>query len=309
MVSSSEKLSDQDGRREGGSHPIIQEAPRLRPVLETIGFVIAPTTFLTGLLFYFGRVYTTARLSYFGMDPSVAELSTQEYLLRSVQPMFVPLGVMAVIGLVLVWTHSMLVSWMQAGQHSRILTALPVGLGISGIALVAIGVAGLLGYPLFGIDLLITPVSLTFGTVGLSYAVYLRRRLHGGSSFQPRWASLASMMLVSVLVIVNVFWAMGEWALGLGRGRAQELAAQLAYRAPGVVVYSKQPLSIDPATGVTSERVEGNGSPYKVRYRRLRLFLHSNDRYFLVPTDWSPSTGVVIVLPDSDATRIELTPP
>jgi hypothetical protein len=178
-----------------------------------------------------------------------------------------------------------------------------------GIVLVALGVAGLLGYPPFGIGLLITPVSLTFGTIGLSYAGYLRRRLHGRSSSQPRWVSLASMMLVSVLVIVNVFWAMGDWALGLGRGRAQELAAQLAYRAPGVVVYSKQPLGIDPATGVTSERVEGNGSPYKVRYRRLRLFLHSNDRYFLVPTDWSPSTGVVIVLPDSDATRIELTPP
>ncbi|MGH2707432.1 MAG: hypothetical protein ACRDJF_08440, partial [Actinomycetota bacterium] len=300
----------EEGRRPqmSGSRPTVLGAPQLRSTLETVGLVVAPTTLVTGLLFYFGRVYTTARLSYFGIEPSVVGFSMQEYLLRSIQPIFVPLGVLALIGLTLIWTHSILSRWTQGDPPRRALNALFLALGLGGLVLVAAGVAGLWGHPVFGIDLLITPVSFAFGTIGLSYAISLRRRMHKTRVSEPRWRSLASLTLVSVLVILSTFWAMGDWAAGLGRGRAQALADQLASRAPGVILYSTQSLSIDPATGVTMERIEEDGSPYRVRYRGLKLFLRSGGKYFLLPASWSPSTGVVIVLPDSDALRVEFTP-
>jgi hypothetical protein len=83
---------------------------------------------------------------YFGEDPSVVRFSTQEYLLRSIQPIFVPLGVMALIGPVVLWSHSTLTRWIKTAQHSRMLASLPVILRVSGIVFAGLGIAGL-GFP------------------------------------------------------------------------------------------------------------------------------------------------------------------
>ena len=53
--------------------------------------VIAPTTLITALFFYFGWAFTFERYRYFGVDQSVLSLSTKDYLLRSIIPAFEPL--------------------------------------------------------------------------------------------------------------------------------------------------------------------------------------------------------------------------
>ena len=47
-------------------------ADRARSAIQIVGLVIAPTTLVTALMFYFGWVQTNARSSYFGIDASQA---------------------------------------------------------------------------------------------------------------------------------------------------------------------------------------------------------------------------------------------
>ena len=77
-----------------------REAGRLRSALETLGLVIAPVTLLTSLLFYFGWARSNSTFLYFGLDPSVVGLSLQDYLLRSIGALFLPLGTLLLTALV-----------------------------------------------------------------------------------------------------------------------------------------------------------------------------------------------------------------
>ncbi len=286
-----------------------------RSPFEVASLIIAPTTLLTALLYYCGWVYTNAGLAYFRVDASVVELTTQDYLLRGIQPIFIPLVVVLAFALGALWAHSVLSRWMRTGRHLRLLAALTPGMALGGLALVGVGIAALLRHPIFGIDRLIPPVSLALGTLGLGYAVYLRKRLKpvrapGPELFPPGavWLSLASLVLVVLLIIISLFWAIGDYAQALGEGKAQETAAGLSDRS-GVVVYSKQPLDIDPGTGVAEEQLAGRTN-YRFRYSGLRLLLRAGRKYILLPANWSRwgPTASVITLPDNEDIRIEFTP-
>src|ERR687897_3440807 len=66
--------------------------------------IVTPVTLITALLFYFGYVSARSRYEYFGIDVDTIGLSTQDYVMRSPQPLLVPLLVLtlvAVAGLLL----------------------------------------------------------------------------------------------------------------------------------------------------------------------------------------------------------------
>ena len=60
--------------------------------------VIAPATVLGALLFYFGYVSSRAQFAYFGVDVDTIGLTTQDYVMRSPQPLLVPLLVLTLLG-------------------------------------------------------------------------------------------------------------------------------------------------------------------------------------------------------------------
>jgi len=66
---------------------------RLRDLLETATLVLAPTTVITALLFYFGWARTNALFGRLGIDQSALGFTVQDYLLRSVNSTFRPLSV------------------------------------------------------------------------------------------------------------------------------------------------------------------------------------------------------------------------
>ena len=53
--------------------------------------IVAPVTLISGLLFYFGYVSARSQYEYFGIDVDTIGLSTQDYVMRSPQPLLVPL--------------------------------------------------------------------------------------------------------------------------------------------------------------------------------------------------------------------------
>jgi hypothetical protein len=65
--------------------------------------VIAPVSVVSALLFYFGYVASRAQYEYFGVDVDVVGLGTQAYIMRSPQPLLVPLLVFTMLGAALLF--------------------------------------------------------------------------------------------------------------------------------------------------------------------------------------------------------------
>ena len=63
-----------------------------RKLLGLIAGIVAPATLLTALAYYFGWRRERAFAGYFGIDPSVLGFSTSDYILRSVDALFVPVS-------------------------------------------------------------------------------------------------------------------------------------------------------------------------------------------------------------------------
>ena len=64
---------------------------RLWPAISSAASVVAPLSLITALLFYFGYASSRAQYEYFGIDVDTIGLSTQDYVMRSPQPLLTPL--------------------------------------------------------------------------------------------------------------------------------------------------------------------------------------------------------------------------
>ena len=282
-------------------------------VVQVVTAIVAPTTVFTALLFYFGWIRTNALFQYFGVDATVLGFTTQDYLLRSTEALYVPLGTLLVVGLAGVWAHGQLEAWL-AGRRGGLprRTALAVGaLGVVGLALFARGVAGVAVPRLARDGFLVTPVCLGLGTILGAYAQWLWGRLRqpagrrGGVS-RPRWPGLVGLGLVAMLVVLSLFWATTDYARAYGRGRAVAYARDLAVR-PGVVVYSAERLFLQ-GPGVRELALPaGQPASYRYRYSGLRLLTEAHGRLFLLPAGWTTTDGAAIVLAGDGKLRVEFT--
>jgi hypothetical protein len=75
-------------------------------LLRSLGTVVAPTTALTAILYYFGWARARAQFIYFAVDQKELGLSTTDYLLRSIGGAFWPVILIFVVILVGLWMHS-----------------------------------------------------------------------------------------------------------------------------------------------------------------------------------------------------------
>jgi hypothetical protein len=267
--------------------------PRARNALELIGLVIAPTTLLTALAFYFGWTLTNARALYFGIDPSTLGYSTQDYLLRSGDALFVPLTAIVVAALAALAIHSVVGTGLRDRRFRTAILRGSLACGGAGAVLLALGIVALfrpLPYPTY---YLFAPLSSGLGAVLLAYAAFVRRG----------WLSPVTVGVVVSLVVLSMFWAASKYADALGRGRAEKLAQNLATR-PAVVVYAKQRLHL----GVSETPLDRRDSAYAFRYSGLRMLVRSGGTYFLLPDGWTKETGVAILLPDTEDVRLEFRP-
>ena len=152
------------------------------------------------------------------------------------------------------------------------------------------------------------------GFSAIAYAAYLRKMLRavgdiaGNGTHGPDRLATPKTVLVGAFITLSLFWALGDWADAAGRGRAIDLAQHLTEQQPGVVVYSKERLQIQ-APGVRMDDLADADSAYHFRYSGLTLLIYSGGKYFLVPSGWTPSNGVTIILPDGNGRRVEFTPP
>lgn len=276
-----------------------EEPAPLPRALQVIGTVVAPTTLLTALLFYFGLLYAVGYYRFFGVNFTVLDLPAQGFLTLSASTAVLPLGVGAAATLLALGLRRLPLHRLP----SRVEDAVLVGVAVIGAGLVGLAAAdALLGVALFSPTFWeARGLSLTVGVLLLVWADderHPRRRPYGVTVV--RWCA------VFVLVGIGLFWAVGSYAIRVGADGARGLATDLRCGAD-VVLYSEQSLNLA-TSGVREER--GPDGAYPFRYPGFKLVPQSGDQYLLVPSDWSPGTRPAVVLPRSDTLRLEfVTPP
>ncbi|GAB3399408.1 hypothetical protein GCM10027569_01330 [Flindersiella endophytica] len=267
-----------------------------------------PLTIATAALVYFGwaRVYVGTRI--LGLDATVFDLTTQDYVLGSVSTLWLPLLIVAAIGVGWLLLHERAVAAIQA-KHLTGLRLLVRGLTYGLVAFPLLGVAASRIWPAWGE--LVLPLSITVGILATTYGITMRRRISAALGTHNETATLASWhrplarVLIGLLITLTLFWELTNYAGVVGRGYAQQVVAGLPDRT-GVIVYAVKDLQLD-AAGIHETRFTEKASTYGYRYEGLRLLQKSGDKYFLLPAEWNFEEGKTIVLTDNDAIRLEFT--
>lgn len=299
----------------GGQPAVLEAAAAALPqVLKILGSVVAPTTLLTALLFYFGRLHVTGLFRYLGVQYTVLDLTVQDYLIRSADGLFQPLTVVAVLTLAALWAHRLLLGSRSAATAPHLLRVVAAACGGAGLVLVGVALVDSFGtvpgasrYPEIG------GVSLVIGVLLLAYAVRLvrllmaqRRPAHSRPQV-PAVLELAEWGVIFILVSVGLFWAVGSYAIAVGTGRGRQIETSLA-TTPDVVLYSARNLSLQ-APGVHAVVCQDPQAAYRYRYDGLKLVLQSGDQYLFLPAGWTHATGPALLVPRSDALRLEFSAP
>lgn len=273
-------------------------ATQIEKWLSIGGRIIAPATAVTTLLFYFGYVSSRAQYDYFGVDVDTVGLTTQDYVMRSPQPLLVPMLVLTLLSAALVAGHTAVRRRMSDSARYRLWFRRGVEMGI---ALVAIGVVLLFVYPLvsgWAYYPLVTPLIFAVGGALTGYGLTMLRRLTPepsgtGSDLQT---SRVVIVLVWVAVVAGIFWATATVAQWSGRGLGQEQARHLD-DLPSVILETKERLFL-PSDTVVEEQVLAKASDeqeFRYRYWNLRLLIQGDDSMFLVPDTWDADNTTLMV--------------
>lgn len=286
----------------GGPAGPAEASSAARSVGRALSVVVAPTSLVSGLLYYFGWAHAYWFYGYLGVDSTVLGFGTVDYLMRAIDALFVPMTVTAVAALVVLWGHSLLRARLAEGARPAVLRVLLPVLTAVGALLAGAGLWSAVAPTFLRDYLAAAPLCLGLGVAALVYALRLRRLLSPGAA---EFAPVLEWAVVFVLVGLSLFWATTDYAYAVGRSRARQLVQELpAY--PPVAVYSARSLSLN-VPGVTVTRCHDPQAAYQVRYDGFRLLPRSGDRYLLLPAHWTPATGVAVVLARTDAVRLEFT--
>jgi hypothetical protein len=144
------------------------------------------------------------------------------------------------------------------------------------------------------------PLALGAGVLLIVYRAQVRRRL--GLRTDPTEGRLPiERGAVALLLVVAVFWAASNYADVEGNRLAESFRASDLV---AVTVFSPQRLDLSGAQEQPIGAAPGSAL-YNYRYTGLRLMAHYGGHYFLVPPSWTPSSGALVMLADSDPVRLE----
>lgn len=284
------------------------------------GSVLAPAGAVTALLFYFGYASTRAKYEYFGVDVDTVGLDTRDFLMRSPQPLLVPLVLLAVLALLGLWMHLTIDGRIdrkpendtRARRHLDVVRRASVALMAVGAVVLLVGVLLVLVYPWvrdWSAYDMAAPVCLMLGVALVTYGRYVRDRLSADEATsttvdtRTRMVRIVIWVLCAVVVAGSAFWASSTLAEWSGRGQAVTLSARFP-ELPSVILDTKERLYVrDPVVQETVLPRE-DGQTFRYRYRSLRLLVEGADRMFLVPQDWSAS-GSTLVVPLDESVRVQ----
>ncbi|MGJ6965950.1 hypothetical protein ACSDR0_28985 [Streptosporangium sp. G11] len=265
-------------------------------------------TLITAVLVYFGAVRTNTTYRVFGVDPSVLGLSPQDYVFRSVDTVFEPVVWLLLAVVALMPLHHLLVSVLSG--RPAVARWVALGTALAGAFLCVAGVLGGTDLVRYSRLLPVIPMSIGLGVLLLGYASHLNG-LTVHWRFWPQAESpllrlVRRMAFVGLLFVLSL-WSSATYIHTYGRDMAIDLVAD-PRRLPGVVVYAPERLHIE-GPGIVESRLPQSAdkiSRYRYRYDGLRLLIHANNQYFLLPACWTANGQArAIALPDDRSVRVE----
>lgn len=273
--------------------------PRWKRAVDLLTAIGPPLTIATALLVYFGWARTDAQSKTMGLDVSLFGYTVQDFVLRSIPSLFIPL----------VWLLILGVLWLAADRIlARQLASHGGGVGRLGLALVFGGVACAAAMWLSVIlqperTLLYVPYVMAGGVLLATWGLSLWRRSRNDSRSEVTPVSQGTeRTLILCLVTLLLFWGTSDFAQALGRGLAVNYEEQSALL-PTAVVYSTERLAISAPN--VSEESSGTAERPSYRYSGLRLLVVSGGRIFLLNDGWTIRSGKVVVLRDEAGLRVE----
>jgi hypothetical protein len=276
-------------------------------LLQALGSIAAPVTAATALLYYFGWVRAHWMYDYFGVNVTLLGLTTADYLLRSITPMFLPLAAGALAAVLALQAHPHIRDALRR-RGDPAATAAPWLVGLVGSAVILWSAAVIRvhsGLPRAEIQVapyVLAPLGLGVGLGLIVWGLYLRRQLRNSvlpapTHRLPAWFRIAQVTLIVVLLALSAVWTVANYADATGTGTADRIARQPA-RQPGVIIYSRQRLQIKTA-GVDEQPLPDPQGSYQYRYVGLRLLAVNEHSLFLISGNWFESQ-TTLMLPRSD---------
>jgi hypothetical protein len=288
---------------DGAEQDTVEVSEALPRLVKIAAEVIAPVTLLTALLFQFGRLHSAGYFRHFGVNFTVLDLTFNDYIVSGADGLFVPAAGACALALVLLWLHRLVVSRLAAGSRQRALRAVAPAAGVVGAVLVSLALLDLLSdVRLFWGDSEAGGLSLAIGVLLLVYALRLVR-LSRSAPRRSEGAQLAEWGAAFLLVSVGLYWAVGNYAFGVGTGRAMQLQQALPTQ-PAAVLYSQLSQSLAVA-GVTEVRCADLEAAYRFRYEGFRLVRQAGNQYLLVASTWTRDTGTAVLIPRGTGVRLE----
>jgi len=286
-------------------------------VFAVLGALGAILTLVTAVMFYFGWRRSEQQARVMSIDVSMFGYTTQDYVLRSIGSLYLPLLALLCLGVAGLWGHhrvELLLTgpWRGGGARHRAavvtrwVSAAATALAVVAVLLALLGTTGssvaayLLG-PLQPRQWVVPLVFVT-GVVVALWSGRLHRRLRPPrpGAPPPLWERSVVAVLLAGLVVMGLFWLMEEYAQTVGERNARALVGSVD-RLPATTVLSPAPLGVD-APGVEAVLVDPDAGPVGgYRTTGLRLLGRSGGKVLLVHDGWDPRNGTVVVLADNDA--------
>lgn len=280
---------------------------QLPRALRAIGSVIAPASLITALMFYFGVQHAHWYFQYFGINHTVMGLTTQDYLIRSADGLFVPLTGVAAATLLSLWIYRLATGRLSASRRQSVRRVGAIVAAVLGALALAIAVIGMVRPTAFQDVAGLPGLCLAIGVllVALASNLHWLGRADGRSPL-PGWVGLSEWGTLFVVVSVGLFWSVTNYSAAVGEQRGYRTALELSAE-PEAFLYSKDRLSLPPMTAreVVCSQPEGSESAYRYRYEGLKLVVATAEQYMLLPSQWPAGGGIAIVLPRADSLRLE----
>jgi hypothetical protein len=284
---------------------------RFQRIVQLVGSIIAPVSLITALMFYVGWVRSDALFQRFGIDAALLQFSNQDYLLRSVDSLWLPVGLLLLTGLGPTWAYRSVRTRVERGTRPPHIRRVAQVLIAAGVVLTLLGLFEVILPGWLPIDTLIFPVVLGAGVATVYCGTWLLRcatAMEGPKPVTVPSHSALPATLAALLIVLNLFWAAGEYAKAIGRGIADRIAADPSSR-PSVIIYSEKRLYLGGGLTVAEEVLPDDPTArFRYRYSKLRLLTAFGDRLFLIPDSWAEGRRDAILLVLDSSVRIETGP-
>ncbi|MEW1800065.1 MULTISPECIES: hypothetical protein [Streptomyces] len=290
-----------------------------RAFLEKVAYIAAPGTIVLGLLYYFGTTYTQAYYATFGVPTADLQLSVEAYLVRSPSAIFFPLWLLLFCGLAVLLVLGCAGRLLGRPEQQARRAAVTGWLLATGLLLV------LAGFPVFfwedrlprlpegWLRQFVPCLTVALGATLAFAAVQLRLSSpdgRDGAAPGHRTADrlwLAAGALLLGVLTMSLFFGMARYVAAAGRVEAMKDAAGGYVSSPRAVVYSRVPVTHH-APGILFDDLGGARGPYRYQYRGFRVLAKTPARLYLVSHVPGQKYRTLVVLPDDNTIRIEISP-